>query len=66
MGAHSCNTHKATPTEMPDTKFKLHQTNITAPPSSYGPPDPGAKGAGKFFWLNPLAKGVCMIAAVPP
>ena len=32
MGAHSGNTHKAIPTEMPDTKFELHQTNISPPP----------------------------------
>ena len=26
MGAHSGNTQKAIPTEMPDTRFELHQT----------------------------------------
>ena len=33
MGAHSGNTHKAIPTEMSDTRFELHQTNFSAPPS---------------------------------
>ena len=37
MGAHSGNAHKAIPTEMPDTKFELHQTNISAPPSPLTP-----------------------------
>ena len=46
MGAHSGNTHKAIPTEMPDTKFEIHQTNISAPPSPGGLPPPPPR-AGK-------------------
>ena len=33
MGVHSGNTYKAIPTEMPDTRFELHQTKFSAPPS---------------------------------
>ena len=44
MGAHSGNTHKANPTEMPDTWFELHQTNFSAPPLPRWTPQPTDAG----------------------
>ena len=61
MGAHSGNTHKATPTEMPDTKFKLHQTNISAPP----PPPPPLGTAYRTPFATATTPPTCPTAASP-
>ena len=75
MGAHSGNTHKAIPTEMPDTKFELHQTNISAPPPHTPPPPskpqkkgfqvggPGGSGP-KTHWGMPLLDKIMILQGV--
>ena len=44
MGAHSCNTHKAIPTEMSDTQFNyIRPTSVHPPPPDPQTPDPSPR-----------------------
>ena len=63
MGAHSGNTHKAIPTEMPDTRFELHQTSFSAPPPP--PVDSPAHRRWILCRISQSTQGVAIRCPIP-
>ena len=56
MGAHSCDTHKATPTEMSDTQIKyIRPTSVHPPPPECGRKVGGSKHMARCYAPPPPA-----------